>query len=313
MSKDIAVLIPCYNEELTIKKVVQEFQNELPFSRVYVFDNNSTDSTVSVAKDAGAIVRSVPKKGKGNVVRTMFLEVDADIYIMVDGDDTYPVTDVHKLIEPIINDSADMSIGDRHSNGSYKEQNCRNFHNFGNNLVKNLINTLYQENLKDIMSGFRAFNRDFVKHFPVHSRGFEIETEMSMHALDKRFKIQEVSIGYVDRVEGSVSKLNTYTDGLKILKTIFWLFKDYKPLTFFTSFALVLFILSMIAGIPVIIEYVQTSYIHKIPSAILAVGLMLISMMSLFIGFLLDTIVRQHRENFELSRLNRKHSFAESL
>lgn len=306
MNKKIAVLIPCYNEEPTIAKVINDFKKELPQSDIYVYDNNSTDKTARVAFEAGAIVRDVPRKGKGNVVRSMFMEVDADIYIMIDGDDTYPVSDVRELIKPIQDNSADMTIGDRHSNGSYKKQNSRNFHNFGNNLVKNLINTLYKEDLKDIMSGFRAFNKDFVKHFPIHSSGFEIETEMSMHALDKRFKIKEVPIGYIDRVEGSISKLNTYSDGLKILKTIFWLFKDYKPLTFFTYFATLFFLLSMIAGIPVIIEFIQTSLINKIPSAILAVGLMLISLMSLFIGFLLDTIVRQHKEYFELSRLNRK-------
>lgn len=306
MNKKIAILIPCYNEELTIKSVISKFQKELPQSTIYVYNNNSTDETASVAKEAGAIVRDVPKKGKGNVVRAMFMEVDADIYVMIDGDDTYPVEDVHKLIYPIQNNDADMTIGDRHSNGSYKTQNSRNFHNFGNNLVKTLINTLYQEDLKDIMSGFRAFNKDFVKHFPIHSSGFEIETEMSMHALDKRFKIQEVTIGYVDRIEGSVSKLNTYSDGLKILKTIFWLFKNYKPLTFFTYFAALFFIFSLLIGAPVIIEFVQTSYVSKVPSAILAVGLMIISLMSLFIGFLLDTVVRQHRENFELSRLNKK-------
>ncbi len=306
MSSTVAILIPCYNEELTIKKVITDFQRELPQSSIYVYNNNSTDKTASIAKGAGAIVVNVPKKGKGNVVRAMFMDIEADVYIMVDGDDTYPVQDVHALIKPILDNKADMSIGDRLSNGSYENQNSRNFHNFGNNLVKNLINRLYEENLKDIMSGFRAFNKDFVKHFPIHSKGFEIETEMSMHALDKRFRIQEVDINYRDRPEGSVSKLNTFSDGAKIIKTIFWLFKDYQPLTFFTYFAGFFFVLSLLAGGPVIVEFIQTSYINKVPSAILAVGLMLISMMSLFIGFLLDTIVRQHRENFELSRLNRR-------
>lgn len=305
MSSTVAILIPCYNEELTIKKVITDFQTELPQSSIYVYNNNSTDHTASIAKDAGAIVVNVPKQGKGNVVRAMFMDIEADIYVMVDGDDTYPVSDVHTLIKPIVENKADMTIGDRLSNGSYENQNSRNFHNFGNNLVKNLINRLYEENLKDIMSGFRAFNRDFVKHFPIHSKGFEIETEMSMHALDKRFKIQEVDIDYRERPKGSVSKLNTFSDGAKILKTIFWLFKDYQPLTFFTYFAGFFFLLSLLAGGPVIVEFIETSYINKVPSAILAVGLMLISMMSLFIGFLLDTIVRQHRENFEMLRLNK--------
>jgi len=307
MNKTIAVLIPCYNEELTIAKVINDFQQELPQSDIYVYNNNSTDKTANIAIKEGAILREVPKKGKGNVIRNMFLEIDADIYIMIDGDDTYPVSDVHKLIQTIKNGEADMCIGDRHSNGSYKEQNKRQLHNFGNKLVTKLINSLYKEDLKDIMSGFRAFSKEFVKHFPIHSSGFEIETEMSMHALDKRFKIIEIPIGYIDRIEGSVSKLNTYSDGLKILKTIFWLFKNYKPLAFFTSFSALFFLLSIIVGIPVIIEYFQTSLVDKIPSAILAVGLMIISIMSLFSGFLLDTIVRQHRENFELSRLSKKY------
>jgi len=305
MTKTIAILIPCYNEELSIAKVINDFKSELPNADIYVYDNNSTDNTAQISKDNGATVVSVLKIGKGNVVRSMFMDVNADVYVMVDGDDTYPAKDVHRLIEPIVNNEADMSIGDRHSNGSYKQQNKRQMHNFGNNLVVTLINRLYKENLKDIMSGYRAFNKDFVKHFPIHSSGFEIETEMSMHALDKRFKLKEIPIGYSDRTEGSVSKLNTYRDGIKILKTIFWLFKDYKPLTFFTYFAGLFFLLSLISGLPVVVEFVQTSYVAKVPSAILAVGLMLISMMSLFMGFILDTIVRQHRENFELSRLNR--------
>ena len=306
MNKKIAILIPCYNEELSIEKVIREFQQELPQSDIYVYNNNSTDSTEAVALKAGAIVRNVLKKGKGNAIRAMFMEIDADIYVIIDGDDTYPVSDVHKLIKAVEDGDADMCIGDRHSDGSYKKQNTRQLHNFGNNLVTYLINSLYEEDLRDIMSGFRVFSKDFVKHFPIHSSGFEIETEMSMHALDKRFKIVELPISYSQRMQGSVSKLNTYSDGIKILKTIFWLFKDYKPLTFFTYFAALFFLLSMFAGIPVIIEFVQTSLVSKIPSAILAVGLMLISMMSLFMGFMLDTIVRQHRENFELSRLNRR-------
>jgi len=305
MNETIAILIPCYNEELSISKVINDFKHELPNADIYVYDNNSTDETAQIAIDNGATVVSVLKKGKGNVIRSMFMDIDADIYVMVDGDDTYPSQDVHKLIEPILKSEADMSVGDRHSNGSYKEQNKRQMHNFGNNLVVTLINRLYSENLKDIMSGYRAFNRDFVKHFPIHSSGFEIETEMSMHALDKRFKLKEIPIGYSDRVEGSVSKLNTYSDGIKILKTIFWLFKDYKPLTFFTYFSALFFIFSLLIGIPVIVEFIQTSYITKVPSSILAMGLMLISMMSLFIGFLLDTISRQHKESFELFRLRR--------
>jgi len=307
MNKKIAILIPCYNEELTIAKVINDFKKELPQSKIYVYDNNSNDNTAQIAKEAGALVKFVPDQGKGNVVRCMFMDIDADIYVMVDGDDTYPAKDVHKLIEPIVNNIADMSLGDRHSNGSYQKQNDRNFHNFGNNLVATLINTLYKRDLKDIMSGYRAFNRSFVKHFPVHSSGFEIETEMSMHALDKRFSIKEIEVDYIDRIEGSVSKLNTYSDGFKVLKTIFWLFKDYKPLTFFTYISGIFFLLSLISGLPVISEFIQTSYVTKIPSAILAVGLMLISFISFFMGLLLDTIARQHKDNFELFRLRERH------
>ncbi len=303
----IAVLIPCFNEEATIEKVILDFKQALPQANIFVYDNNSTDNSYIVAKRNGAIVKKEYRRGKGNVVRTMFLDIEADIYVMVDADDTYPAQEVLTLIDPIVNCEADMCVGDRHSNGSYLQQNKRMFHNFGNNLVVKLINTLYKENLKDIMSGYRAFNRDFVKHFPIHSGGFEIETEMSIHALDKRFKIKEVPVSYKDREDGSVSKLNTYTDGYKILKTIFWLFKDYKPLMFFSIIAGVFFIFSLVAGVPVIVEFVRTHYIAKVPSAILAVGLMLISTMTLFIGFVLDTVTKQHKDNFELFRLNNKY------
>jgi len=304
--KKIAVLIPCYNEELTIAKVIKDFNNELPEAIVYVFNNNSTDKTGDIASKSGAIVVDVPRKGKGNVVRAMFMDVDADVYIMIDGDDTYPVSDVHKLISCIKSESADMVIGDRHSSGSYKKQNKRPMHNSGNNLVTFLINKLYEADLKDIMSGYRVFNKSFVKQFPIHSSGFEIETEMSMHALDKRFKIKEVPVGYTDRMEGSVSKLNTISDGVKILKTIFWLFKNYQPLAFFTTISTIFFILSLAVGIPVVIEYIDTEYITLVPSSILAVGLMITALISLSIGFILDTVVRQHKETYELIRLNRK-------
>ena len=297
----IAILIPCYNEEKTIAKVINDFKKELPDVKIYVYDNNSTDNTYEIAKQNGAIVKKEYRQGKGNVIRSMFRDIDADIYVMVDGDDTYPAEFVHSLIEPIKNKEADMVIGDRLSNGSYETQNKRLFHNFGNNLVKNLINKLFNSSLNDILTGYRAFNKKFVKNFPILSEGFEIETEMSLHALDKKFLIKEISIDYRDRPEGSYSKLNTFSDGIRVLKTIFWLFKDYKPLIFFSLMGSLFFLLSLIVGIPVILEFINTSYITKIPSAILAVGLMLISILSFFSGIILDTIVTQHRREYELN------------
>ncbi len=298
--KNIAILIPCYNEELTIKKVIGDFYKELPEAKIYVYDNNSTDNTFKIAKENGAIVKKEFRQGKGNVIRSMFREIDADIYVMIDGDDTYPAEFVQSLIEPIAKGEADMVIGDRHTNGTYKEENKRALHNFGNDLVKNLINSMFKADLKDIMSGYRAFNKKFVKNMPINSKGFEIETEMTLHGLDKKFLMQEVEIKYRDRPNGSFSKLNTFSDGLRVLKTILWVFKDYKPLMFFSIAASLFFLLSLFVGTPVIIEFLKTSYITKIPSAILSVGLMLISILSLFSGFILDTIVKQHRENYEL-------------
>jgi len=300
MSEKIAVLIPCYNEELTVGKVIDDFKMELPSASIYVYDNNSSDNTSKIAKEKGAIVRKEISQGKGNVVRSMFMDIEADIYIMVDGDDTYPVKFVHKLIKPIMEGEADIVIGDRHSNGTYKDENKRPMHDFGNNLVKFLINKIFKADLKDIMTGYRVFNKKFVKNMPVNSNGFEIETEMTLHTLDKKFKIQEIPIEYRDRPEGSFSKLNTYSDGLKVLKTILWVFKDYKPLAFFSILSLLFFIFSMFIGIPVIIEFLQIGLVPKIPSAILSVGLMLVSVLALFSGFILDTIVKQHREVYDL-------------
>ena len=301
MNKEIAVLIPCYNEELTIAKVINDFRLELPTAKIYVYDNNSSDDTSKIAKENGAIVKKEYRQGKGNVVRSMFRDIDADIYIMIDGDDTYPAKFVHSLMQPIVDEVADIVIGDRHSNGTYKDENKRAMHNFGNNLVKNLINKIFQSDLKDIMTGYRVFNKKFVKNMPINSNGFEIETEITLHTLDKKFLIKEIPIEYRDRPEGSFSKLNTYSDGIRVLKTILWVFKDYRPLSFFTLLFILFFSLGLIAGVPVIIEFINTSLISKMPSAILAVGLMLISILSLFSGFILDTIVKQHRENYELN------------
>lgn len=304
----VAVLIPCYNEELTIGKVIKDYQRELPDAEIYVYDNNSKDRTAEIARANGAIVTHEYRQGKGNVVRSMFRNIDADVYVMIDGDDTYPSEFVHEMIKPIVSDEANMVVGDRLSNGTYKNENKRHFHNLGNGLVRKLINVLFKTSLNDIMTGYRAFDKSFVKSYPVLSGGFEIETEMTLHALDKKFLIKEIPIDYRDRPEGSVSKLNTFSDGIKVLKTIFGIFKDYRPLCFFGIVAAIFFILSLISGVPVINEFVRTSKISKMPSAILAVGLMVLTALSLTIGIILDTIVKQHREVYELL-LNRYFQF----
>ena len=300
MTEKIAVLLPAYNEEVTIQKVIKDFQKVLPEADIYVYDNNSKDKTNELAREAGAIVRFEPRQGKGNVVRSMFREIDADYYMMVDADDTYPAAEVEKLLEPLRNGMADMTIGDRLSNGTYAKENKRGFHDFGNNLVKILINKLYKGNYNDIMTGYRGFNRFFVKTFPVLSPGFEIETELSIHSLDKRFKLVEVPITYQDRPEGSESKLNTFSDGFKVLKMIFNLFKDYKPLLFFSLITGILFVLGLLIGLPVISEFAKTGMIDKLPSAILATGFMILAALSFVSGFILDTMVRQNRMQYEL-------------
>ena len=299
----IAVLIPCYNEELTIEKVIKDFRKELPNADIYVYNNNSKDKTAEIAKDNGAIVINEYKQGKGNVVRSQFRDIDADIYVMVDGDDTYPAEFVHKLIEPVRNGQADMAIGDRLSNGTYQKENKRPFHEFGNNLVRKAINVLFNTDLKDIMTGYRVFNKRFVKNMPVLSPKFEIETEMSLYALDKRYIIKEIPIVYRDRPEGSSSKLNTVSDGIKVVKTIIRMFKDYKPFRFFGIIALIFLILGLIVGIPVLVEFFKTSYITKVPSAILATGFVSLAAITFQCGIILDTITRQHRENYELQLL----------
>lgn len=303
-NQKIAVLIPCYNEEITIRKVIEDFKRELPEADIYVYNNNSKDKTYEIAMSCGATVRNEYNQGKGNVVRRMFREIDADIYVMVDADDTYPAEFVHKLIEPIKNETADMVVGDRLSNGTYKKENKRKFHNFGNNLVKKAINTAFKANLNDIMSGYRAFNKFFVKNFPVLSSKFEIETEMTLHALDKKFIVKEIPIEYRDRPEGSISKLNTVNDGLKVIKTIVKMYKDFKPRKFFWYIGFIIMLVGLIVGIPVIMEYIQFKYVYKVPSAILATGLEILAIIVLQCGAILDTIVKQHRENYELHLIN---------
>ncbi len=300
MSK-IAVMIPCYNEEITIEKVIKDFRKELPDADIYVYDNNSTDKTVEIAKKNNAIIRKEYNQGKGNAVRRMFREIEADIYVMVDGDDTYPAEMVHELIKPIEEQKADMVIGDRLSNGTYKKENKRKFHSLGNSMVRGSINKLFGTNLRDIMTGYRAFNKIFVKNIPVLSSKFEIETEMTLHALDKKFIIKEIPIVYRDRPEGSTSKLNTVKDGMKVLKTILSMYKDYKPRKFFFALAILLFILGLIPGIPVIVEFAKTHFITKVPSAILATGFMLMATVAFQCGIILDTIVKANKQKYELN------------
>jgi glycosyltransferase involved in cell wall biosynthesis len=301
----VAVLIPCYNEEVTIGKVIDDFKRELPSADIYVYDNNSKDRTSEIALEHGAIVKKEFKQGKGNVVRSMFQEIDADCYVMVDGDDTYPAEFVHQLIEPIRNREANMVIGDRLSNGTYLEENKRAFHNFGNNLVRSLINGLHKSNIKDIMTGYRAYDKLFVKSIPVMSPGFEIETEMSLHALDKRFRLKEIAIDYRDRPEGSESKLNTFSDGFKVLRMIFTLFKEYKPLQFFSIWTVLFIVAGLAVGAPVLYEFFDTGFITKVPSSILATGLMVLGVLSFVCGLILDTIASLNRKQYELE-LNKK-------
>lgn len=297
----IAVLIPCYNEELTIASVIDAFKKELPEAGIYVYDNNSNDRTAVIAAEHGAIVKKEIRQGKGNVVRSMFMDIDADCYVMVDGDNTYPAEFVHSLIEPIITEEANMVIGDRLSNGTYSHENKRVFHNLGNNLVRFLINKLFHGKVNDIMTGYRSFDKQFVKSMPVLTSGFEIETEMTIHALDKRFLIKEIPIVYRDRPEGSFSKLNTFNDGMKVLSTIFTLFKDYKPLIFFGVWSLLFFLLGMIVGFPVLLEFAEYRFVYKVPSAVLAVGLVVLSTLSVCCGLILDTVVKQNKRFYELS------------
>lgn len=309
MKQKIAVLIPCYNEEKTIKKVILDFKRELPEAQIYVYNNNSTDETFKIASSIDkVIVRNEFNQGKGNVIRRMFREIDADIYVMVDGDDTYPAEEVHKLIMPIYEGKADMTVGDRLSNGTYKNENKRKFHEFGNNLVKRSINLLFNNNLKDIMSGYRAFNKIFVKNVPILSPKFEVETELTLSALDKRFIIKEIPIVYRDRPEGSFSKLNTIRDGFNVVKTIVKMYKDYKPRKFFFIIAFILFLIGLIIGLPVIIEFAKTHYITKLPSAVLATGFMLIAAVALQSGIILDTLVKANKEKYELNLIRYEES-----
>jgi glycosyltransferase involved in cell wall biosynthesis len=295
----IAVLIPCWNEATTIGKVVGDFRRVLPEATVYVYDNNSTDGTAEAAEAAGAVVRRERQQGKGNVIRRMFREVDAECYVMIDGDDTYPAEAAPQMVEAVCDKAVDMVIGDRLSS-TYFQQNKRPFHNSGNRLVRALINHLWHIPVKDIMTGYRAFSRRFVKLFPVMTGQFEVETEMTIHALDKRFSICEIPIDYRDRPEGSVSKLNTFKDGWKVIRTIVTLFKEYCPMRFFGWVAAVLALIGTAMLVPVLVEYFQTGFVPRFPTLIVAMFLLLAALLSVAVGLCLDVIVTKDRKNFEL-------------
>ena len=295
----IAVLIPCYNESRTIEKVVTDFKRVLPEATIYVYDNNSTDGTDELARGAGATVRYEYRQGKGNVLRRMFRDIDAECYIITDGDDTYPAESAREMADQVLERRVDMVVGDRLSS-TYFTENKRPFHNFGNSLVRKSINTLFKNDIKDIMTGYRAFSYEFVKTFPVLSKGFEIETEMSIHALDKNFKLVEIPVGYRDRPEGSVSKLNTFSDGFKVLRTIARLFRDYKPFAFFGWLGLICFAIATAFFAPVLSGYLATGMVPKFPTLIACSGLYVISFLLWISGVILEVITKKHRQLFEL-------------
>ncbi|MCR4930668.1 MAG: glycosyltransferase family 2 protein [Lachnospiraceae bacterium] len=296
---EIAVLIPCYNESKTIEKVVTDFKTALPNAVIYVYDNNSTDGSDEFAKKAGAVVRYEHQQGKGNVIRRMFSEIDAKCYLMVDGDDTYPAGNAKEMADKVLIDRADMVVGDRLSS-TYFQENKRPFHNFGNSLVRASINMLFKSDIKDIMTGYRAFSYRFVKTFPVLSKGFEIETEMSIHAVDKNMYVENVVIDYRDRPEGSSSKLNTYSDGFKVLRTIFRLFRTYRPGQFFGIISLILILLATIFIVPVIIEFIQTGEVPRFPTLIVCGFAVIAAIQSFFSGQILKTIYQKNRQDFEM-------------
>ena len=299
----IAVLIPCYNEEKTIEKVVKDFKTELPEAVIYVYDNNSTDRTAECAKNAGAVVRHEYQQGKGNVIRRMFREIDAECYIMTDGDDTYPAEYAREMCNKVLNRNVDMVVGDRLS-ATYFKENKRRFHNLGNSLVRASINFLFKSEIKDIMTGYRAFSYNFVKTFSVLSKGFEIETEVTIHSVDKNMFVENVVIDYRDRPEGSESKLNTYSDGLKVLKTIIRLFRTYRPFAFFGLLSLVLLLLSAGFVTPVIIDYVKTGIVERFPTLITCGFVFIAALISFFCGLLLDSNKQKHRQDFEMNLVN---------
>ena len=298
-----AVLIPCYNEATSIEKVINDFKQQLPDATIYVYDNNSTDNTADIARRAGAVVKHEFRQGKGNVVRSMFRDIDADCYLMVDGDDTYPAENAKEMCQ-LVEEGADMVIGDRLSS-TYFTENKRPFHNDGNRLVRFLINKIFNNNIHDIMTGYRALSHTFVKNFPIISRNFEIETEMTIHALDKNFLIREVKINYRDRQEGSVSKLNTYLDGIKVVSTIFMMFRDYRPLKFFTIISALLLLIAIAMFVPVFIEYMQTGLVPRFPTLIVSGFIGIASLLTFFCGVVLEVITKKHKQLYELMLLKK--------
>lgn len=309
MKTKIALILPAYNEEISIREVIKAFHHELPDAYFCIIDNNSKDRTGEIARTTIAelgcqgIVLFEPRQGKSKAVQKAFEEINADYYIMVDADMTYPAKEVHHLLKPVVENKADMVVGDRHLTGGYRKENKRPFHNIGNIFIRRLINLLFKNNLNDILTGYRVFTRKFVKNFPILGEGFTLETELTLHALDKGFRILEIPIEYKDRPIGSHSKLNTYVDGLRVIKLIVEIFKNFKPLTFFGFISLLFFVGGIIAGLPVLIEFVETQYIVHVPLAILATGLMILAMNSLAIGFILDTVVKNHKFMYGLKLL----------
>ena len=295
----IAVLIPCYNEAKTVEKVVSDYRQALPEADIYVYDNNSTDGTDEIARNAGAIVRYERRQGKGNVIRTMFREIDADCYLMIDGDDTYPAEYARQMTDLVLEQNVDMVVGDRLS-ATYFTENKRPFHNLGNRMVRSLVNGIFKGDVTDIMTGYRAFSPLFVKSFPVLSAGFEIETEMTIHALDKNLHLVSIPVDYRDRPEGSVSKLSTYTDGIKVLKTIFNLYKDYRPLSFFGLFAGLFALVGVGMFIPVLVEYIRTGLVPRFPTLIVSTVLIILAMLALVCGLVLETVAKKHQQQFEV-------------
>lgn len=299
----IAVLIPCFNEAQTIEKVVRDTKANLPDATIYVYDNNSTDDTAKLAEAAGAVVRHEYMQGKGNVLRRMFRDIDAECYLMIDGDDTYPLEYAQKMCDLVLSRQTDMVVGDRLSS-TYFTENKRPFHNAGNSFVRWAINHLFNTEIKDVMTGYRALSFDFVKTFPILSKGFEIETEMTIHAVYNNMHVENVVVDYRDRPEGSVSKLSTYSDGFKVIGTIFRLLRDYRPMTFFNSIALVLVALAVGFFIPIMVEFVQTGLVPKIPTLISCGFVLITAIISFFSGLILDSISQSERREFEQTLLN---------
>lgn len=310
MNKNIAIILPAYNEQLTIEKTILDFHQHSPDASIYIIDNNSSDDTNKIAKailnenNIKGDVIFVKRQGKANAMKAAFSRINADIYVMADADYTYFGQDLERLLPSVDSGDYDLVVGNRFTGSGYEKENKRMFHNFGNNLVRKMINFLFNADLKDIMSGYRVLSKNFVKNYPIMCEGFEIETEMTLHCLDKRFNIIEIPITYKDRIEGSFSKLNTFKDGFRVLKTIFNIFKDYRPMLFFSSLSLIFFIAGVSLGIVPVMEFIEFRYVYRVPSAILATGMMIFSLLFFAIGLILDTIVRYEKFNFEMRKNN---------